>query len=52
MIMEVPDEREIDKNPYIWSHTVAVNKKSFVDFRQKYQKLAPPPIYLEGQRLL
>jgi hypothetical protein len=31
---------------------VSVGKKSFVDFRQKYQKLAPPPIYMEGEKLI
>lgn len=51
MIMEEPDEDQIDQS-YIWSHDIAVGKKSFVDNRQKYQKLAPPPIYLEGKKLL
>jgi len=48
MIMEAPNEEDVEKNPYIWSHTVSVGNRSFVDYRQKYQKLAPPPIYLEG----
>jgi len=33
MGMEAPDESEIEKNPYIWSHTVAVGQRSFVDPR-------------------
>ena len=33
MIMEVPDEEELDKNPFIYSHSVSVGLRSFVDNR-------------------
>ena len=52
MIMELPDEQTLESNTYIWSHTVSVGKRSFVDDRQSYQHVAPPPIYLDGQKLI
>ena len=36
MIMEAPNESEIENNSYVWSHTIAVGPRSFVDFRQKF----------------
>jgi hypothetical protein len=48
MIMELPDEDSLENNTWIWSHTVAVGKRSFVDYKQSYQIMAPPPKYLEG----
>ena len=41
--MEVPDEADLASNPWIHSKQVSVGKNSFADFRQQYQKLAPPP---------
>lgn len=45
-MMEVPDENDISNNPYIWSREIAINERSFVDKRQKYNRYAPPPKYL------
>lgn len=52
MGMEVPDEDDLENNDQILSHTVSVGKHSFADCRQKYNKLAPPPKYLEGEKFL
>lgn len=44
-MMELPDESEITDNPFISSKTVSVGQYSFIDYRQKYVKVAPPPVY-------
>ena len=44
-MMELPDESEINDNPFIMSTTTSVGQYSFVDYRQKYVKVAPPPVY-------
>lgn len=50
--MDLPDEDEVMNNPNVWSKTVAVGQKSFVDDRQSYNKLAPPPKYHTSEELL
>lgn len=46
-MMEQPDEQEIHNNPYILSKVQPMGKHSFVDSRQSYYRLAPPPKYLD-----
>ena len=50
-MMDQPDEDEIANNPNIMSTTQAVGKYSFIDSRQKYYKLAPPPKYFSDEFL-
>ena len=49
--MDQPDENEMANNPYILSTTQPLGKYSFVDSRQKYYKLAPPPKYFSDEYL-
>ena len=51
-MMDTPDEKDVKENPYIMSFTVAVGKKSFIDSRQEYVHLAPPPKYFTDQYLM
>ena len=50
--MDVPDEEEVMNNPNIMSKTISVGEKSFVDNRQPYNKLAPPPRYYTEEEIL
>lgn len=49
---EDPDEKELLNNPYILSDKVAVGPNSFVDFRQQYIRICPPPKYFDDAILL
>lgn len=51
--MEEPDESELGKdNPFILTGGAPVPKYSFVDFRQGYDHLSPPPKYFDEDILL
>lgn len=50
-IMDQPDEEDIANNPYIMSTTQPMGHYSFVDSRQGYYKLAPPPKYFSDEFL-
>lgn len=49
---EDPDEKELLNNPYIFSDRLPVGPNSFVDFRQQYIRICPPPKYLDEAILL
>lgn len=51
-MMELPDESEINDNPFIQSKTVSVGEFSFIDYRQKYVKVAPPPVYFTNDQII
>ena len=51
-MMDVPDMKEIQDNPFILSDKLPVGQKSFIDDRQSYNKLAPPPKYFTDDYLL
>lgn len=50
-MMEIPKDVDIENNPYVMSKTKPMGQHSFVDSRQKYNKLAPPPKYFTDQIL-
>ena len=43
--MDRPDEKDLSENPRIWSLSQPVNEYSFIDERQAFNPLAPPPKY-------
>lgn len=43
---EIPEDREINDNPYIFSDTIPLGKHSFADSRQEYDVHCPPPKYM------
>ena len=51
-MMELPDESEINDNPFIMSKSTSVGQYSFVDYRQKYVKVAPPPVYFTNDQII
>lgn len=51
-MMENPDETEVTNNPYIMSTTIPLGKMSFIDSRQGYVHLAPPPKYFTDEFLM
>ena len=44
-MMEVPDESEL-QNEYVMSYTQALGPKSFIDSRDPFNPVTPPPKYL------
>lgn len=46
------DPNDLDNNPYVFSYTTAVQKYSFVDSRQQFDKKCPPPKYFSDEELL
>lgn len=50
--MEVPDESDLESNPWVASAKMSVGKKSFADNRQEYQKTAPPPKYFDDDYIM
>ena len=50
-MMEIPSDVDIANNPYIMSKTKPMGQHSFVDSRQPYNNLAPPPKYFTDQIL-
>ena len=49
--MELPDEDDIKNNAFLLSTTMSVGDKSFIDSRQPYKRLAPPPKYFDNEFL-
>ena len=54
--MQIPgdtevDPNDLDNNPYIYSHTTAVQQFSFVDSRQLFDQKCPPPKYFSDEEL-
>ena len=49
-VEEVTDE-ELKNNPYLLEETVSVGPNSFVDKRQDYRKMCPPPKYFTTEIL-
>lgn len=43
--MDRPDEKDLKENPMILSLTQSVGDYSFIDERQQFNSLAPPPKY-------
>lgn len=50
--MELPDAEDLKNNPFLLSATTSVGNKSFVDSRQPYKHLAPPPKYFDNDFML
>ena len=48
--MERPDDHDLE-NPMILQTNESVGEYSFIDDRQKYNKLAPPPKYMTADYL-
>jgi hypothetical protein len=49
--MDAPNEDEISNNPFIMSKTSPLGVHSFIDNRQDYNKIAPPPKYFDEKFL-
>jgi len=50
--MDAPDEKDIDGNPFLFSNTIALGNKSFLNSISKYVHLAPPPKYFTEELLM
>lgn len=48
-MMDAPDESELQNNPYIMSYQIPTGQVSFIDSRQAYNKIAPPPKYFSDE---
>ena len=44
-MMDIPSDVDIANNPYVMSKTKPLGNFSFIDSRQLYNPLAPPPKY-------
>lgn len=51
-VMEEPDEDDVRNNNYVMSLTDSVGPLSFVDDRQPFEMLAPPPKYINDEMFL
>lgn len=47
--MDLPDEDDLKNNAFLLSTSASVGNKSFVDSRQPYKRLAPPPKYFDHE---
>ena len=47
--MDLPDEDNLKNNAFLLSTSLSVGNKSFVDSRQPYKRLAPPPKYFDNE---
>ena len=50
--MDAPSEDDINNNPYILSKTQPMGEHSFIDKRQEYNNIAPPPKYFDDEFLM